>query len=380
MPTAQPIDVDKLEKLKHETTVLIVDDENQIVRMLKKYFELEHYTVYAAPNAEEGYLYYQKNNPQIILADLEMPGASGIEFLDLIRTKDQTTEIIVITGHGSMEAAIEAMRRQASDFLTKPIDLDALQQAMDRSLKRLYKKRNISDTCVGLEKEINEISTTKERLEKIVRHTPNAVITYDKTGRIMSWNDEAVRITGFTQKEALGKLFSELFITAGPLIYADNDENDTVHRNVIGQLLTKDQQIRYFNRNASVLLAENGKPAGGIESFWDVTEQVNNDRLLEKRYLQVQTINEIGKIVASSTDLSEVMDFICQRLFQTFFESSQISIFLREDKKGRFVLKSLAGYNIDRVLKKYPLGTSFERDTGIICEAAKKAIRLLLTI
>ncbi|HGY55875.1 MAG TPA: response regulator [Caldithrix abyssi] len=379
MDKARSEDPKMLEKLKSETSVLIVDDEKPIVRTLKKYLEMEKYKVITASSAEEGFQLYQNYSPRIILIDIQLPGVSGIELLDLIRSKDQNTEIIIISGHGTMDTAVEAMRRQASDFLTKPIELDALGQTVLRSLRRLAKKNLISDDCSILEKEIRQLRERAAYLEEKLRRTPNAVMTYDRNGRISSLNEEAVRITGYTQEESIGKMVSELFITSGPLLQAeDMDTNNGERRNVIGQVLTKEQQIRYFNRNANILRSNSGQPIGGIESFWDVTEQVNNDRLLEKRYLQVQTINEIGKLVAASTDLSQVMDFVCQRLFQTFFESSQIGIFLREESKGMFVLKSLAGYNIDRVLKNYPIGTTFERDTGIICEAAKKGQPLIV--
>ncbi|HID40197.1 MAG TPA: response regulator, partial [Calditrichaeota bacterium] len=149
-----------------------------------------------AGNAEKGYQLYKENSPQIILTDLMMPGVSGIEYLDLIRSEDQTTEIIIITGYGTMETAIEALRRQASDFLTKPIDFEALNQVMRRALIHLYRKHKITENYSILEKQTHEIASYQKRVEKMVYNVPVAFITYDTEGRILRWNKEAERITG----------------------------------------------------------------------------------------------------------------------------------------------------------------------------------------
>ena len=375
MSMTQIPDENELRRLKSAITVLIVDDERSIVRALKKNLELENYKVITAGNAEKGYQLYKENSPQIILTDLMMPGVSGIEYLDLIRSEDQTTEIIIITGYGTMETAIEALRRQASDFLTKPIDFEALNQVMRRALIHLYRKHKITENYSILEKQTHEIASYQKRVEKMVYNVPVAFITYDTEGRILRWNKEAERITGYLQEESIRKPLSELFVNDNQIL---QNGYPTAQRNQISQFLTKDRQIRYFNRNIGILPDEDGKPAGGIEVFWDVTKQVNNERLLAKRYLQVQIINEIGKTIASDVNINRVMDYVCNKLFQTFFESSQISIFLRNNRNDTFLLKALAGYHIDRVLKKYPLGSRFDNKDSLMYQTVRKKSPLIV--
>ena len=371
----QHIDEDLLKALKKEISVLIVDDEKQIARTLKKFLELEKYNVFTAAGAEEGFDFYKKNHPRIILIDLMMPAVSGIEFIDWIRAEDQMTEILVITGHGTMEAAIQALRLQASDFLIKPIDFETLRQAVNRALIHLYRKQKIAENYSILEKQVNEITFAQKRIKNIVHNAPVALITYDTEGRILSWNKEAENLTGYTREEALRKSLNDIFINDGYI--SQNGESD-IRRNQISQILTKDRQIKYFNRNIGLLPDGDGKQAGHIEIFWDVTNQVNNDRLLEKRYLQVQTINEIGKTIVSDLNINHVMEYVCKKLFQTFYESSQIGIFIRPSRKDTFILKALAGYNVERVLTKIPLGSPLEDKDSLIFMAVKKKKPLII--
>jgi two-component system NtrC family response regulator len=108
-------------------TILIVDDERNIRTGLAHALECESYSIATAQDAEEAWRLFRMAHHRLVLTDLKMPGgASGIDLMRRIKDERPETLIIVITAHGSVETAVEAMRLGAHDYLTKPIDLGTL--------------------------------------------------------------------------------------------------------------------------------------------------------------------------------------------------------------------------------------------------------------
>lgn len=116
-------------------TLLIIDDEKNIREGLGANFELEGYTVKLAENGEEGLKLISKGDIDLVITDLRMPGISGEEVLRRVTTETPGIPVIVLTGHGSIDAAVDAMRNGAYDFLTKPLNLDQLSMIVKRALE-----------------------------------------------------------------------------------------------------------------------------------------------------------------------------------------------------------------------------------------------------
>ncbi len=360
-------DIIEKENQQKQTTLLVVDDEVSITDTLSKYLSLENYTVFTANNGNEGLEKYREHKPQIIITDIKMPGMSGLELLGRIRSEDFETEIIVVTGHGDMDSAMEALKNQASDFILKPVDMEVILLALDRAENRISLKQKLKSYTIELEKLLKQVNYSKRHMETIVQNSPSAILTYDTNGVITSWNAEAEKLTGYSSDESKGKSFKDLFVIENHIIDTKSAAEDKQSfQNVICQILTKDQQIRYISRNANVLKDQDNKIIGGIESFLDITEKFKSDNLLQKRYLQVQTINKIGKKVASSHDREDLTNFICNRLAESFFESSQITLFLHNPEKDKLVLTAMAGYHIERVKERFSNGYLFDVDRGVV--------------
>ena len=91
------------------------------------------YDVLTAENGREGIELFKKESPPIVLTDIKMPGIDGLEVLKQIKNISPETEVIVITGHGDVELAKEAMDLNASGFIHKPIDRQALEDALKKA-------------------------------------------------------------------------------------------------------------------------------------------------------------------------------------------------------------------------------------------------------
>ena len=107
-------------------TVLIVDDEEEFREMTSKRLNKRDIACESAPNGDVALEMVAKKNYDVILLDVKMPGRDGIEILREIKKIAPLTEIVMLTGHASVESGINGIKYGAFDYLMKPIDLEAL--------------------------------------------------------------------------------------------------------------------------------------------------------------------------------------------------------------------------------------------------------------
>ncbi len=117
--------------------ILVIDDEKPTLSMFKLFLDAYGYDVHVAENGEQGLDLFNEISPDIVFTDIKMPGIDGLEVLRQIRTKDMDAQVIIITGHGDLEKAIEALDLDASDFINKPVERQALNSALSRVEKRI---------------------------------------------------------------------------------------------------------------------------------------------------------------------------------------------------------------------------------------------------
>tara|TARA_Y100000589_G_scaffold321098_1_gene351820 strand:- start:13250 stop:14416 length:1167 start_codon:yes stop_codon:yes gene_type:complete len=156
--------------------ILIIDDEKAIRNTLREILEFENYKVEEAADGLEGLEKLKDNSYDLIMCDIKMPHFDGIEILDKMQAMGIETPIVMISGHGTIETAVEALKKGAFDFIQKPIDLNRLlvtvRNAIDKKelvqeTKKLKKKitNKKSDTVIVGESEA--IAKVKEMIEKV---------------------------------------------------------------------------------------------------------------------------------------------------------------------------------------------------------------------
>ena len=143
-------------------TILIIDDEKNIREGLGAAFEMEGYEVRLAANGKEGLDLIAKGDIDLVITDLRMDGISGEEVLRRVTTETPGIPVIVLTGHGSIDAAVDAMRNGAYDFLTKPLNLDRLSMLAKRALER----RELSLQHTQLKAEVSSAHTLDNMIGK----------------------------------------------------------------------------------------------------------------------------------------------------------------------------------------------------------------------
>lgn len=113
-------------------TILIVDDDHALRARLVRAFEARGYEAHGACDGDDAVRLARKESPELAVVDLRMPGASGLDVVRDLKEIDPTTRVVVLTGYGSIATALEAVRRGATHYVSKPADVDDLLAAFAR--------------------------------------------------------------------------------------------------------------------------------------------------------------------------------------------------------------------------------------------------------
>ena len=148
-------------------TILLVDDEEDIREVLSLSLTDMGHRVICARDGVEGLALYQKEKPLVVLTDIKMPKMNGIDLLQKIKQENPETEVIMITGHGDMDLAIMSLKYEAADFVTKPINVDALEIAMKRACDRIITRRQLRSYMENLERLVREKTELQDHLSSL---------------------------------------------------------------------------------------------------------------------------------------------------------------------------------------------------------------------
>ena len=165
--------------------ILIIDDEKSIRKTLTEILSYEGYKVDEAGDGEEGLKKFKEKTYDLVLCDIKMPKLDGIEFLERAKQINVDVPIIIISGHGNIETAVEAVKKGAFDYISKPPDLNrmliTLRNAMDKTTlvaETKVLKRRVSRTqeIIG---ESSPIKKIKDTIDKIAPTDARVLITGD---------------------------------------------------------------------------------------------------------------------------------------------------------------------------------------------------------
>ncbi|MHC5036392.1 MAG: sigma-54-dependent transcriptional regulator [Planctomycetota bacterium] len=287
--------------------VLVIDDEQAICWALRKILEREGHEVHIAGTAEAGLAQAEEEAPDVVLLDIRLPGMDGLEALQTFRDRSLAGEVIVITAHGTMETAVEAMHLGAFDYLVKPLDTEKVKL----SVQRAARARALA----------MEVQTLKARLEGretplLVGSSPAMQEVFKQIGMV-SLSEASVLILGET---GTGKDVAARAIHAasargkGPFV--------PVHVAAIPETLLE-SELFGFERGAFTGATETRpgrlmRADGGTLFLDEVREippavQVKLLRVLEERQMEglgsagPQALN-IRLITATNTDLAEEVE------------------------------------------------------------------------
>ena len=199
--------------MKNKWKILIVDDDLSISRSYQKYLGSEGYTVFTADDGRSGFMMIEKEHPDLVLLDINMPVKTGLELLeDLNRVfeKKDIPLIIMLTAYGDLDAAVKAMNLGAYEFLTKPVPLEKLRSTVECALETLTLKERVA---YFIEPDSTPFKDT------IIGRDPLMVDIYKTIGTLKG-NKATVLVTGEsgTGKEMVAKAIHENTVPNEPFI------------------------------------------------------------------------------------------------------------------------------------------------------------------
>jgi len=153
--------------------LLVVDDESGIRGALVQVFEYEGHDVRSAEDGHAGIAMAEEFRPDVIFLDVKMPGLDGLDVLERLREDDPSALVIMISGHGTIDTAVEATRKGAYDFLEKPLDTDRLLVTLRRALELRGLTQSVADLRSQVESRYEIVGTSYpirqvlDRVEKV---------------------------------------------------------------------------------------------------------------------------------------------------------------------------------------------------------------------
>jgi DNA-binding response OmpR family regulator len=195
--------------------ILVVDDEPSARHGLEKLLRQEGFTVRVEADGAAALATVEEFHPDVVVTDLRMPRMNGMELLQQLRSQDRDLPILVATAYGEVQTAVAAMRAGADDYLTKPIDIDALVLALERALDR----RSLRIEAESLRRELRErvggglqgllgASPAMQQVYRVARQVANSRATVLLTGESGTGKGELARAI-----HGLGPRAREPFVT-----------------------------------------------------------------------------------------------------------------------------------------------------------------------
>src|SRR5690348_12025049 len=114
--------------------ILLIEDEEILARNIKRYLDRRGYDVLIAGTAADGIEAFNRSEPDLVLLDLNLPDLHGLKVLDELRRRDPRLKVVCVTGHGSVQTAVDAMKAGAYDYVVKPLVLSELTILVDKAL------------------------------------------------------------------------------------------------------------------------------------------------------------------------------------------------------------------------------------------------------
>jgi len=175
--------------MKKTARILLIDDDESFRKILDYNLNKEGYEVVCAPDGKKGLKRLETESFGVVITDIKMPGMDGMEVLRRVKTQHPETLVIMITAHGSIEMAVEAMREGAYDYITKPLNRDALFMTLEKALHY----QDLKEENLRLKEELGE----RFQVGRILGTSPAIKALVQQIERVAE-TDATVLITGET--------------------------------------------------------------------------------------------------------------------------------------------------------------------------------------
>lgn len=270
-----------MEPFSEKPTILIVDDDRGLARLLEKALRREKFFTAIATSGQDALDWLREHRASLMLLDLKLPDLAGHELIDKLTAESHSVPFIIITGQGDEKVAVDMMKRGALDYLVKDVQfLDFVPLVAQRAMARLEQRQRLAAAESALKKE-------QAFNAAILSASGALMIIMDAQGIVVSVNPSCEHLTGRSLQECQGRPFWELFALSGnrPALrekirrIISTSHADTYE----GDLVTANGETLFIAWSISPLRGENGETQYAVASGIDITER----KRLEKEILEV---------------------------------------------------------------------------------------------
>jgi PAS domain S-box-containing protein len=196
-------------------SVLLVEDDAVAALALRSALVRAGYRVQVASNVDEALGLFVPAAFDVVVTDLVMPGRSGLELLRHVDRSEPLLPVIIVTGDQSVQAAAEAVRGDAFDYLTKPVSGEELLDAVGRAVERRRERRDAEEEAIRRDREHRHLAARHERLASILSvlydRVPEGIVVIDRDGRILDASASFARLVGASPVTLFDREVSTLF-------------------------------------------------------------------------------------------------------------------------------------------------------------------------
>jgi two-component system, NtrC family, sensor kinase len=290
--------------------ILLIDDDPGIRKVMALSLEDSGYEVVTAPDGETGLQLCRTESPQIVITDIRMPGMDGIEVLRRIKKTDPDKEVIVATAFSDLELAVKALQLDASDFITKPINDDALTVALKRAQERYTTRKELNDYTALIEERwistAEELAKTFNFQQMLIESSLDGIVAGDLEGKVIIFNRRMVEMLAFAREEVVGKAFLGQFFAPGEYEKFSNtlasEEFGGKDRLFLYETtLTGKTGVRVPAQVSAVVLFEEHQNVGVVGFFRDLTSirKLTQQFADQTRLLHQDKMISLGRLAAS---------------------------------------------------------------------------------
>ena len=271
-------------------TILLVDDEADLREVLNISLSDTGYKVMTAENGTQALNILNDNDIPVVVTDIKMPGIDGIELLRKIKSKNPEAEVIMLTGHGDLELAIKSLKHEATDFITKPINDDALEMALQRAFEKIQMRQKLK-----------EYQRNRAMYDLFINELiQEDVMIIGSDYRILDINETLLKKLGLEREEALGRYCYE--VTHRQSVPCSGEHHKCpLEVTLKTRKPTKETHIHKDKDNKNVYYSisaypffENGDLIGAIELSRDITADINSRQAM----MQKDKLASIGRLSA----------------------------------------------------------------------------------
>lgn len=267
------------------STVLLVDDDEALRRTTVDILELNGFAAHAAGTGRLALRMVRELQPAPIVAvvDLRLPDMNGLDLTHELRAFNHEMQVVILTGNGSVETAIRALRDEECDYLLKPIEPTLLVRTLRTAESRWRLRRTQA-----------ELARTQQVLQATFQASPVPIVSYDERSRVTLWNPAAERLFGWSASEVMHKVppivFPEDDAAAGSLHRASLRGESFVGIEV--RRRRRDGQTLHLRVSQAPLMDASGVPNGLLSMYEDVTER----RRIDEHLRETQRLDAIGRL------------------------------------------------------------------------------------